>query len=78
MWKSTDRAPSSRVLPWNLSYNWRKSMQFGPGEGPTIPRGINGIAFTREPRNHDTESKERLGKMCVLLYAVRHLPSYVR
>jgi len=25
MWKSAGRAPSLRVLPWHLPYNWGKS-----------------------------------------------------
>jgi len=27
MWKSADRTPSLRVLPWHLSYNWDKSTE---------------------------------------------------
>jgi hypothetical protein len=27
MWKSAGRAPSLRVLPWNLPYNWAKSTE---------------------------------------------------
>jgi len=26
-WKSADRAPSLRVIPWRLSYNWGKSTE---------------------------------------------------
>ena len=27
MWKSAGRAPSLRILPWYLPYNWGKSME---------------------------------------------------
>jgi uncharacterized integral membrane protein len=27
LWKSARRAPSLRVLPWHLPYNWGKSME---------------------------------------------------
>jgi len=26
-WKGAGRAPSLRVLPWHLAYNWGKSME---------------------------------------------------
>jgi len=27
IWKSADRAPSLRVLPWHLPYSWGKSTE---------------------------------------------------
>ena len=64
MWKSAGRAPSLRVLPWHLPYNWgktRKNLSQGKKNLSQVKKNLSQSTVHIYQNTHTLQNPHMLG-----------------